>query len=64
MQRLTIQCEGEWSFDPDPDGEVVEADEAIAKLNRAKDLLRQCLPKLEIGAAVYPEVMAFLQSEK
>jgi len=64
MQRLAIQCKGEWSIEPDPDGRFVDADDAIAKINRATELLRQCVPKLEIGAAVYPAVMAFLQSEK
>jgi len=41
MQRLTIQCEGEWSFDPDPDGEVVTADEAIEMLTVIRDLMAE-----------------------
>lgn len=43
MQRLTIQCEGEWSFDPDPEGEVVNADDAIEIIRTLTAALKMVL---------------------
>jgi|688.fasta_scaffold772223_2 hypothetical protein len=40
MQRLTVQSEGEWSFDPDPEGEVVNADDAIEVIKALASALK------------------------
>ncbi len=61
MQRLTIQCEGEWSFDPDPEGEVVDADDAIElvkTLVKALKSARECIDAYVGRGPTYCEVNA------
>ena len=49
MQRLTVQCEGEWSIDPDPQGEFVDADDAL-------QLIEEMRRVLKIVAATLPHI--------